>query len=69
MADREVNVIKNDSNGLGLAGLVFSAHGWFTCGLLCIPGAVLSLLGLFSSGPKGTAVAGLIVDPSVNLFG
>jgi len=69
MADREVIVIKNDSNGLGLAGLVFSVLGWFTCGLLCIPGAVLSFFGLFSSGPKGTAIAGLIVGfPGVLFF-
>ncbi len=69
MADREVVVVNSESNGLGLAGLVFSGLGWLTCGLLCIPGAVLSLLGLFSKGPKGHAVAGLIVGfPGVVFF-
>jgi hypothetical protein len=69
MADREVVVVNSESNGLGLAGLIFSSLGWLTCGLLCIPGAVLSLLGLFSKGPKGHAVAGLIVGfPGVAFF-
>jgi hypothetical protein len=61
--------VQNNSNGLGLAGLIFSILGWPTCGLLCIPGALLSLLGLFSKGPKGTAIAGLIVGfPGVLVF-
>lgn len=61
--------VQNNSNGLGLAGLILSLLGWPTCGLLCIPGALLSFLGLFSKGPKGTAIAGLIVGfPGVFVF-
>ena len=57
------------TSGLGLAGLVFSILGWFTCGLLCIPGAALSFLGLFTRGSKGAAIAGLIVGfPGVIFF-
>lgn len=64
-----VVVIQQESNGLGLAGLIFSCIGWVTCGLLCIPGAFLSFLGLFSKGPKGTSIAGLIVGfPGVLFF-
>lgn len=67
--DRQVVIIQQDSNGLGLAGLIFSCIGWATCGLLCIPGALLSFLGMFSKGPKGTAIAGLIVGfPGVIFF-
>jgi hypothetical protein len=57
------------TSGVAMAGLVFSILGWFTCGLLCIPGALLSFLGLFSRGPKGAAIAGLIVGfPGVLFF-
>jgi len=64
-----VVIVQQDSNGLGLAGLIFSCIGWVTCGLLCIPGAFLSFLGLFSKGPKGTSIAGLIVGfPGVLFF-
>lgn len=57
------------TSGLGIAGLVFSILGWLTCGLLCIPGALLSFLALFSKGPKGAAIAGLIVGfPGVLFF-
>lgn len=63
-------IIQNQgSSALGIAGLIFSILGWFTCGLLCIPGALLSFAGLFSSKPKGYAVAGLIVGfPGVLFF-
>lgn len=62
-------IIQQSSNGLGTAGLVFSILGWFTCGLLCIPGAALSFLGMFSRGPKGSALAGLLVGfPGVLFF-
>jgi hypothetical protein len=64
-----INITSPGSNGLGIAGLVFSILGWFTCGLLCIPGAILSFAGLFSRQPKGTAIAGLIVGfPGVLFF-
>jgi hypothetical protein len=65
-----VNIERAPStSGLAIAGLVFSILGWFSCGLLCIPGAFLSFLGLFSRGPKGTAVAGLIVGfPGIFFF-
>jgi uncharacterized cupin superfamily protein len=57
------------TSGIGMAGLIFSILGWFTCGLLCIPGAALSFLGLFSRGSKGAAIAGLIVGfPGVIFF-
>lgn len=57
------------TSGLAIAGLVFSILGWFTCGLLCIPGALFSFFGLFARGPKGAAIAGLIVGfPGVAFF-
>lgn len=62
-------VVKQPStSGVAIAGLIFSILGWFTCGLLCIPGALLSFLGLFSRGPKGAAVAGLIVGFPGTIF-
>lgn len=65
---QQIVVIENSTNGLGLAGLIFSCIGWLTCGLLCIPGALLSFFGLFSK-PRGTAIAGLIVGfPGVLFF-
>lgn len=68
-APNVVVVKQNESNGIGTAGFVFSLLGWLTCGLLCIPGAVLSFLGLFSRGSKGLAIAGLIVGfPGVVFF-
>ncbi len=57
-----------NTSGLAIAGLVFSILGWFTCGLLCIPGAFFCFLALFSRGPKGTAIAGLIVGFPGTLF-
>lgn len=64
-----VVVVQNETNGLALAGLIFSILGWLTCGLLSLIGAPLSFLGLFSKGPKGMAVAGLLVGfPGVLFF-
>jgi len=70
MSQQQTIIIDNQStSGIATAGLTFSILGWFTCGLLCIPGAFLSFLGLFSKGPKGTAIAGLIVGfPGVFFF-
>jgi hypothetical protein len=59
--------VQAKSNGLGLAGLILSILGWFTCGLLCIPGALFSLVGLLFA-PRGTALAGLIVGFPGTLF-
>src|SRR3990172_2191499 len=56
------------TSGLAIAGLIFSVLGWFTFSLLCIPGAFLCLLALFARGPKGAAVAGLIVGFPGTLF-
>ncbi len=56
------------TSGLAIAGLIFSILGWFTCGLLCIPGAFFCLLALFARGPKGTAIAGLIIGFPGTLF-
>jgi hypothetical protein len=56
------------TSGLAIAGLIFAILGWFTCGLLCIPGAFLCLLALFMRGPKGAAIAGLIVGFPGTLF-
>ena len=53
-------IIEQQSNGLGIAGLIFSCLGWLTCGVLCIPGVVLSIIGL-GKQPNGTAIAGIIV--------
>ena len=65
----QVVVVQQDSNGLGLAGLIFSILGWLTCGAACIVGVFLSCLGLLSKGPKATAIAGLIVGlPGVLFF-
>jgi hypothetical protein len=33
MVDQKVVVIQNESNALGLAGLVFTGLAWLTCGL------------------------------------
>lgn len=49
------------NTAMGTAGLIFSALGWVTCGLLCPLGALFSFLGLFGKGSKSHAVAGLIV--------
>jgi len=69
MSSQNIYVNTPSTSGLSLAGLIFSFLGWFTCGLLCIPGAFLSFLGLFSRGPKGAAIAGLIVGfPGVIFF-
>lgn len=56
------------TSGLAIAGLIFAILGWFTCGLLCIPGAFLCLLALFTRGPKGAAIAGLIVGFPGTMF-
>lgn len=50
-----------DNSALGTAGLIFSTLGWVTCGLLCPIGALLSILGLFSSGKKTHAIVGMVV--------
>lgn len=54
-------VQQSESSGLGLAGLIFSIIGWFTCGLLCPIGALLSVMGLFDGKSKALPIAGLIV--------
>lgn len=60
--------VVNKSNGFGLAGLILSILGWFTCGVLSIPGAIFSLIGLLFA-PRGSAIAGLIVGfPGVAFF-
>lgn len=54
---------------LGTAGLIFSILGWVTCGMLCIPGAALSFLGLFSNKQKTHALIGLLIGfPGVLFF-
>lgn len=63
----EVVVLKHETNGLGLAGLVFSCLGWVTCGLLSFPGVLFSLLGLLNR-PRGTAIAGLLVGLPGSVF-
>jgi len=61
-------VVRQETNGLALAGFVFSCLGWLTCGALCIPGVLLSFLGLLGR-PRGLAVAGLLVGlPGVLFF-
>lgn len=47
-------------NGIGLAGLIFSTAGYLTCGAMCVPGVVLSAIGLHSP-QRSTAIAGIIV--------
>ncbi len=48
------------SNGLGQAGFIVSLVGWFTLGLLCPIGLILSFFGLFRR-PRGFATAGVIL--------
>jgi len=54
-------LVCRENSGVGTAGLIFSILGWFTFGLLCPVGVVLSFMGLFCRGSKSHAVAGLIV--------
>lgn len=67
MATQTHVVVTNKTNGLGTAGLILAILGWFTCGLLCIPAVVVSLLALLFS-PRGSAVAGLVVAFPGTLF-
>jgi len=58
------------ASAFAITGLVFSILGWFTCGLLCIPGAFFCLLALFFKGPKSVPIAGLIIGfPGTIFFG
>ncbi len=57
------------TSGLAIAGLVFNIIGLVTCGSLSLIGVPLSFLSLFARGPKGVAIAGLIVGfPAVIFF-
>lgn len=57
------------TSGLAIAGLVFNILGWLTCGAMSLLGVPLSFLALFARGPKGTAIAGLLVGfPGVLFF-
>lgn len=57
------------TSGLAIAGLVFNILGWLTCGAMSLLGVPLSFLALFARGPKGTAIAGLLVGfPGVIFF-
>ena len=48
------------SNGLGMAGLIVSIIGFFTCGFISPIGFLLSVFGLFKQ-PRGAAIAGFIL--------
>jgi|TARA_B100000809_G_scaffold201992_1_gene202677 hypothetical protein len=50
----------NQTNGLGIAGLVVSILGILTCGLISPLGLLLSLIALLKP-PRGLAIAGTIV--------
>ncbi len=52
------------NNSLGVAGLLVSIAGFFTCGLLSPIGLLLSLAGLLKA-PRGAAIAGSVLG----LFG
>lgn len=65
--NQSVVIVERPSNALGIAGLAFSVLGWLTCGLLCIPGVIISALGLFSR-PRAMAIAGLIIGAPGVLF-
>jgi hypothetical protein len=52
------------NNSLGVAGLIVSIAGFFTCGLLSPIGLLLSLAGLLKA-PRGAALAGSVLG----LFG
>lgn len=56
----QVVVNQAQGNGLGIAGFVVSLLGFFTCGLLCPIGLILSFIGLFKA-PRGFAVAGTLL--------
>jgi hypothetical protein len=68
MQDPQTVYVVNETNSWGIAGFVLSLLGWFTCGLLCIPGFFLSLVGL-RHPDKGLAITGLILGlPGVFFF-
>ena len=73
MAQQRQQVIIQSPPGpsaFSITGLVFSILGWFTCGLLCIPGAFFCLLALFGRGSKAVPIAGLIIGfPGTIFFG
>lgn len=46
----------------GVVGLCISILGWLTCGLLSIPGAIVSFVGLFGEGKKAAAIIGVILS-------
>lgn len=48
------------NNSLGVAGLIVSIAGFFTCGMLSPIGLLLSLVGLLKA-PRGAAIAGSIL--------
>ncbi len=58
---------QNQSNSMGLAGLILSILAWFSS---CLPiagsiiwllGLIFSIIGLFKR-PRGTAIAGLVIS-------
>lgn len=62
-----MNTYEQQSNGLGVAGFVLSLVGFLSCGLLCIPGALMSAIAMRRQ-PRGLAIAGLIIGLVGSLF-
>ncbi|QQE12714.1 DUF4190 domain-containing protein [Planctomycetota bacterium] len=58
----------SESNGLGTAGFIVSLAGFFTAGILCPIGLIMSLIAL-RGNPKGFAVAGTVVGAVGSLIG
>lgn len=64
---QQVIIQANETNGLGLGGLIVSVLGFLTCGLLCPIGLLISAIGLFKR-PRGIAIAGIVVGGLGTLF-
>ncbi|MFT3686603.1 MAG: DUF4190 domain-containing protein [Phycisphaerales bacterium] len=60
MTDEYGPVQSRPTNTLGLAGFIVSLAGFFTGGLLCPVGLVLSLFALWKR-PRGFAIAGVVL--------
>lgn len=53
-------IIREQSNGVGLAGFICSMVGLVSCGVLSPVGAILSFIGMFRA-PRGFAIAGFVI--------
>lgn len=64
-----MNEVESNVNKAGMTGLILGLAGLVTCGFTSVFGVFFSLVGCFSSKPKGAALAGLCVSvPGAILF-